>query len=184
MAQHTQRAIREGFLSLLNEVPFDKITVLDIAARFDINRNTFYYYYSDIYALVDDVLQTETSHIRASGISGSTLAEVYKQVTEFAHVNRRAIFNLYNSQNRSRLESYLYESFYAGLEAFIARQAGGMKVDEEDKRVLAVFYTSALTGLTVKWIRGGMTGDAQGYINRANELLEGSIARALKKSQS
>lgn len=33
MAQHTKRAIREGFLSLLNENSFDKITVLDIADR-------------------------------------------------------------------------------------------------------------------------------------------------------
>lgn len=184
MAQHTQRAIREGFLSLLNEVPFDKITVLDIAARCDINRNTFYYYYSDIYALVDDVLQTETSHIRASGISGSTLEDVTKQVMESAHVNRRIIMNLYNSQNRARLENYLYESFLAGLEFLIAKQAVGLRVREEDKHVLAVFYASALTGLTVKWIRGGMTGDAEGYIIRVSELLEGSLTSALRKSQS
>lgn len=64
MAQHTKRAIREGFLSLLNENSFDKITVLDIANRSSVNRNTFYYYYADIYALVDDVLRVETERIR------------------------------------------------------------------------------------------------------------------------
>lgn len=179
MAQRTQKAIREGFISLLNEVPFEKITVLDIAARSSINRNTFYYYYGDIFALVDDVLQTETQHIRNAKISAHTWSDVYIQVTTFARVNQRAIYNLYNSQNRERLESYLYDIFYVGIESFIVQEAAGLDTTKEDVHVLAVFYASALVGLAVKWMRGGMQEDADAYINRLSAFMNGSVRAAL-----
>ena len=56
MSQTTRIAIRKGFLELLEQRPLDKISVVDIAEHCGVNRNTFYYYYCDIYALVREVL--------------------------------------------------------------------------------------------------------------------------------
>ena len=55
MALRTKNAIRRSFIELLAERPFDKISVRDIAERSEVTRNTFYYYYTDIYALAEDV---------------------------------------------------------------------------------------------------------------------------------
>ena len=55
MAQHTKNAIRLAFIQLLNERPLDKISIKDIAEKSSVNRNTFYYYYADIFALVEDI---------------------------------------------------------------------------------------------------------------------------------
>ena len=55
MAQETKNAIRRAFIRLLNERPIDKISIKDIAETGAVNRNTFYYYYADIYALVEDI---------------------------------------------------------------------------------------------------------------------------------
>ncbi|HBJ10863.1 MAG TPA: TetR family transcriptional regulator, partial [Ruminococcaceae bacterium] len=52
MAQFTKKAIIDAFTELIGERPFDKITVKDIVTRCGVNRNTFYYYFEDIYALV------------------------------------------------------------------------------------------------------------------------------------
>ena len=59
MAQQTKNAIRRAVIQLLNERPLDKISIKDIAEKGAVNRNTFYYYYADIYALVEDILQLE-----------------------------------------------------------------------------------------------------------------------------
>ncbi|MBU9919010.1 MAG: TetR/AcrR family transcriptional regulator, partial [Fusobacteriaceae bacterium] len=48
--QYTKKKIREEFIKILNERPLNKITVKDIASACEINRNTFYYYYTDVYA--------------------------------------------------------------------------------------------------------------------------------------
>ena len=44
----TKRAIRASFLKLLNERPLNKIPVKDIVEDCGINRNSFYYHYTDI----------------------------------------------------------------------------------------------------------------------------------------
>ena len=181
MAQRTQKAIQEGFLSLLNDMPFDKISVLDIAERSDINRNTFYYYYADIFALVDDVLQTETKHIRESSITADNWPDVYKQITAFARTNQKAIHNLYNSQNRDRVEDYLYDVFLNGIEGFIIHETENINADRENVHALAIFYALALEGLVLKWMQGGMAENVDDYINRMSVLLEGSIRWTLSK---
>ena len=60
MAQQTKNAIRRAFIQLLNERPLDKISIKDIAEKGAVNRNTFYYYYQDIYALLEEVFIDET----------------------------------------------------------------------------------------------------------------------------
>lgn len=60
MAKFTQQAIMYSLLKLLQEKSIDKITVKDICELCEINRNTFYYYYSDIYQVLEELLRSET----------------------------------------------------------------------------------------------------------------------------
>ena len=55
MASFTKKAIVASFLKLCAKKQPDKITVRDIVDDCEINRNTFYYYFQDIYALIDEV---------------------------------------------------------------------------------------------------------------------------------
>ena len=47
------------FKDLLKEKPFNKITVNDIANKCDINRQTFYYHFKDIYDLLEWIFANE-----------------------------------------------------------------------------------------------------------------------------
>ena len=58
MARLTERAIMTAFGDMLEEMPFDKITVAALVRRAGISSNTFYYHYSDIYALLGAWLRT------------------------------------------------------------------------------------------------------------------------------
>ena len=51
----TKRAIYSAFAELLSERELDDITIRDIVDIADINRKTFYNYYSGIYALLDEI---------------------------------------------------------------------------------------------------------------------------------
>ena len=50
MALLTKRVIMTTFQQMLEEMPFDKITVSALVRRCQISSNTFYYHYQDIYA--------------------------------------------------------------------------------------------------------------------------------------
>ena len=72
MAQLTKTAIMDAFVRLLEQTPMDQITVQAITAQCGISRNTFYYHYSDVYALLKAVLQRDMDMLLASGVRGST----------------------------------------------------------------------------------------------------------------
>ena len=60
MASFTKKAIRDSFVKLLNEKPLSQITIRDIVDDCGVNRNTFYYYYRDIYEVLEDFIKRET----------------------------------------------------------------------------------------------------------------------------
>lgn len=51
----TKKAIKNAFMDLLSKNNINKITVKEISDLADINRKTFYAYYSDVYSVIDDI---------------------------------------------------------------------------------------------------------------------------------
>ena len=163
MAQHTKNAIRLAFIQLLNERPLDKISIKDIAEISSVNRNTFYYYYADIFALVEDILQLEAEDFQAKMHRYDSWQEAFRDATE-------------------TLRRYYHNVILAAITSYIRDQAEGLNADEEDIRVLAEFYSAALAGLTVLWLQSGMKYDAEEYIDHLGRLLDGNIRHTLEHS--
>lgn len=57
----TKIAIREAFISLIEEIGFDALSVTDITHKADINRGTFYLHYRDKFDLLEKT-ETEVIH--------------------------------------------------------------------------------------------------------------------------
>ena len=55
----TKRLIAQSLKELSEEKPFDKISVGEIAARSNVNRQTFYYHFQDKYDLLGYIVQKE-----------------------------------------------------------------------------------------------------------------------------
>ena len=64
----TKRAIRNAFAKLMVEKDINDITVVELAETADINRKTFYNYYSGVYQVVEDIENDiSTSYERLPG---------------------------------------------------------------------------------------------------------------------
>lgn len=50
----TKRALKEALFSILEEQNFESVRITEICGRADVSRNTFYNYYCDKYALLED----------------------------------------------------------------------------------------------------------------------------------
>ena len=100
MAQRTKNAIRQSFMELLAERPFDKITIGDIAQRSEITRNAFYYYYQDIYALVEDIFALELEQFTQKAAAYTSWQDAFRAAIAFALDNRRAVLHIYQSSSR------------------------------------------------------------------------------------
>ena len=93
MANFTQKAIKETFISLLEEHPLSDITVKNIVETCGINRNSFYYHYQDIPALIEEIVKEQAEAIIQKYPSVSSIVECFDALIEFASARKRAIMH-------------------------------------------------------------------------------------------
>lgn len=178
----TKQAIRMSFIKLLNERPLDKITVKDVVMDCGVNRNTFYYHYQDIFALLEDVLRREAAEILEKNSRCGSWKDAVNLAVDFALNNRRAVYHVYNSSRREQLEGYLNPVAGAVMEEYIRSRAQGMSISDEDIHILAMFYKNAAVGSFREWMQRGMRDDPEHIIDRLGKLLQNSIVNALENA--
>lgn len=181
MSQTTKRALAASLKKLLSKKPLDKITVIDIIEDCEVNRQTFYYHFKDIYDLIEWMLVDEATRALDGKKTYSTWQQGFYQIFEAVLDNKALITNAYNSISREQVEQYLYRLTYDLLIGVIEEKAAGMHVRDEDKKFIADFYKFAFVGLVLDWIRGGMKEDPGEIIERLSLLIHGDITRALNK---
>ena len=76
MSQLTQQAIVETTMRLVEQKTVKKITVRDIVEACGITRNTFYYYFHDIYEVLRRVLSPFEFRIWECYVKGESAREI------------------------------------------------------------------------------------------------------------
>jgi AcrR family transcriptional regulator len=180
--QYTKKIIREEFIKILNERPLNKITVKDIASACDINRNTFYYYYTDIYVILSEIFQTELQIVIDEYNDTLSWEESFIVATKFSLQNKTAIYHVYNSMQKEELEDYLFNVSGNIMSRYVEKVSDGISASSGDKKLIASFYQCALTEMVLRWIASGMKEDPDTIIRRIGRLFDGHIALSLKRS--
>ena len=180
--QYTKKIIQEEFIKILNERPLNKITVKDIASACDINRNTFYYYYTDIYAILSEIFQTELQIVIDEYNDTLSWEESLIVATKFSLQNKTAIYHVYNSMQKEELEDYLFNVSGNIMSRYVEKVSDGISASSGDKKLIASFYQCALTEMVLRWIASGMKEDPDTIIRRIGWLFDGHIALSLKRS--
>ncbi len=183
MAQpYTRKKIRDVFVQMLNERPLNKITVKDIVTACEINRNTFYYYYADLYAIISEIFQTELQKVIDEYNDTRSWEESFLVATEFALENKKAIYHVYNSMQREELEKYLLGIAGNVMTPYVETVSRGIPASDGDKRIIVAFYQCALTEMVLHWVASGMREEPEKIIRRIGLLFNGNIEMSLRRS--
>lgn len=181
MSQTTKRALAASLKKLLLQKPLDKITVIDIVEDCEVNRQTFYYHFKDIFDLIEWMCLDEASKALNGQKTYDTWQQGFLQIFQAVQQNKPFIMNVYHSVSREQVELYLHEVTYDLMTGVIEEQAQGMSVRDEDKKFIADFYKFAFVGLMLDWIRKGMKQDPKEIVEHLSVLIQGDITRALNK---
>lgn len=181
MSQTTKRALAASLKKLLAHKPLDKITVTDIAEDCGVNRQTFYYHFQDIYALVDWIFLQEGEEVLGGNTTYATWQEGFLGVFHYLRDNRRLALNAYHSVSRDQVESYLYRVTFHLLSQVLEELSQDLSVREEDRDFVAHFYKYAFVGLVLDWLREGMKAEPEALVDKVGELLKGDFRGALEK---
>lgn len=182
MQKDTKKLIYYTFIELLEKKPFDRITVKDIVEACEINRNTFYYYYSDIYDLLEEVFMKELNELFEAHKEGRSWGEAFMKIGNTAYSHKKIINNICASRSYDYLESYMYKACKIIAVDAVQAMAEGMLVPDEDVEFIASFYEYAYFGIVSEWFRTGMREDP---LKLATQiwLVSDHMRYALRKSE-
>ncbi len=175
MSKFTRQAIMYSMLKLLQEKSIDKITVKDICEMCEINRNTFYYYYSDIYQVLEELLRTETEKSLKEKQENHSFYEdclkKYHLILEY----KKAVYHLYNSKNRDLILKYLYDITENYMEKYVLKEVEGKKLSAEDIQFIVDFYSNSMIGSILRWMQRGMMEKQEKLIYRLSVSYQATI---------
>ncbi len=181
MSQITKKALAASFKKLLSERPLDAITVVEIAEDCEVNRQTFYYHFRDIYDLINWIYTTEATKALAGKKTYDSWQEGFTHIFEYALENRVFVLKTYHSRSREHLIRYLHEVTYGLLIGVVEEKSQEIRVRDEDKAFIADFYKHAFVGLVLDWIESGMMEQPRLIVDRLSTLIQGDITTALER---
>lgn len=182
MKKDTKELIYETFIALLGQKPFDRITIKDIVETCNINRNTFYYYYSDIYDLLEEVFVKELDVLVQAHKKGSSWVLAFIKVAGTAYTHKKIVNNICSSRSYDYLENYMYKACKHIMIDAVQFEAKGMDIPADDIDFIASFYEYAMVGVISEWFRTGMREEPMILAKHLGIVLDG-IKLSLRKSQ-
>ena len=175
-------ALKSSFLRLLEERPLREITVKDVVQDCGVNRNTFYYHFRDIPALLEEIITDLANRIIADQGPAASLADCLETAARFAREHRQAVLHINQSAHRRLFELCLMDVCRRVVEDYAAAAIGGIPVSSEDRAVIVRFYQCECFGQIMAWLNDGMRYDIGEQFRRLCQLAEGLTERMLRRS--
>lgn len=179
----TKKSLAKSLKKLMRSTPLHKISVKDVVKDCNLNRQTFYYHFHDIYELVEWIYKTEAIESIAEYKSYNTWIDGFYKIFLYIEGNKEFCYNTLNSLSRTHLDMYLFSVINDLLMGVINEISSDMIIKIEDKKFMADFYTHAFAGLVIQWMKDGMKEDPKVLIEKLKELIEGNFVIALKRYQ-
>ncbi len=183
MASFTKSAIKDSFLKLLNDRPLSQITVKDIAYNCGVNRNTFYYYFSDIPQLIEEIFTEDFESIILRYPTVEKIEDCLEAVIDSALSKKRAVLHIYNSVNREIYEQYLWNVCDHVISKYIYTILDGRKINDSDIKVIEKYLESVGFGIISGWLRTGMSDDIRSTLVRICEIKKGTVEEMISRCE-
>ena len=171
MANLMKKEIKTTFLRLLEERPYHQITVKEIVQECGINRNSFYYHYADLPALVEEVIDEEIGRFVREQSSFSSMEESLTEALSFFREHKRAAYHVYNSVNRDIFDRYLMKNCESVSIGYVNSILANTPLSEDDRQAIIHFNAYVCYGAVTRWLESGMTYDILEDFRRIFQLM-------------
>jgi probable dihydroxyacetone kinase regulator len=143
----------------LESTSLDKITVTELAADCGVNRQTFYYHFTDIYDLTDRMFRNEAEAIIGSDDEKFDWKESVRELILYINENHSFCVSLLNSSNHRMLKKIFTDSVDRLIRKVLASYGNDdskpkSKEEEELREFNIRFYSLAVSGLIESWVLG------------------------------
>ena len=181
MSKLAKKALLQAFGELLEEKPFNKITITDITARCGLNRMTFYYHFDNIYELMIWGLEMQMYEASKDCVNYENWKIGYLRIFHFALDRQKYIKKIFQTIEQEHLEHYLNKIAERMVLSVIEDKIGGKELNDDDKLFTAQICAYVLVGVIMSWVSRGMKEKPEIMIKRTGRLLDGMIEKTISE---
>lgn len=183
----TKKKMAEALKKLVKNKTFTKITVSEICAECSINRNTFYYYFENMYDLLYWAYDQEIKNIVTSfQNSNSNITNVLKFIFEYIDGNIQLCQAAYESLGEQELKILFENDINSFLNATIdyTEKIDNCSISEDFKNFLTFNFTAMLGSQTVWYIKYNENLDKAKYLDYAQTALYASLKSTISEASA
>ena len=180
----TKKIIKDAFWELLEEKPYNKITVRDIVNRCSVNRNTFYYYFQDIPTLmVDSIEEWMDEVIRKYGTITSPV-DCLTYMAEECMKRKKAFLNLFHSAQKDAFLYDLNRMGYDIINTYVDKIGENREILKEEKESFIRCYKCVFVGSILGWLEEDASYDLSTFYEELCKIFSGSGLDKVSEKQS
>lgn len=157
--KRTKKLLRDSLFSLLQKKSINEITVTELTEVADINRATFYFYYTDIFDMLDQI-QNEAYELFEDVLQGADECAATPEAF-VKYVENILVFCKQNTAIARFVitREYTNNKVLTKIKKLLAKNVPVAKEQysqEDPRRFILNFALNSLTGTVVDWMDDGM----------------------------
>lgn len=174
---NTKKLLSESLKKAMRNKAFSKITVSEIITDCGVNRKTFYYHFEDIYALLKWMFEEEAIEVVRHFDLLVDYEEAIRFVMKYVDENDYIISCAYDSIGRDEMKRFFYKDFVGVVASVIDAAEAGFKkkIDPDFKKFAAKFYTEAIAGMLIDWVKEKDKTDRQKTVGYMTAIIETAL---------
>jgi AcrR family transcriptional regulator len=181
MSDLTKRALAEALKTRLSKTTLKNITIKDLTDDCGLNRQTFYYHFSDIYELMEWIFVDEANRILDLDYIDDDIGAIFEKIFNYVQDNEKLILHAYRFTDKSLLNNFLKSWVRPIVTHIITKKSEGKNISEEDRDFVIDVCVTVLLGITFQWLDNGMEDNLSGKADKLMTLLDGNIEMVLDR---
>jgi len=181
--QKTKAALFDAFFSMLEEMPFEDLTVNDLCTRADIRRATFYKHYTDKFDFLNaathrlrDIFDTQ----RWSDSGDFSPVDYYvayaKRVVSFICEKERIVDNMLKSNLLSTMISIITEQNYLDTKKRLVKSVESGLVLKASIETVARMCSGGVAEVIYAWVKDGRKKNAEELAEEIGAIVSAIIS--------
>ncbi len=164
--RYSKKMIRESLYELMAQKPLNKISVTEICSKADVNRSTFYSYYTDIYDLHQKIIKeffsiqkTVIKHIKEALLQKSDIREItyedYYDIIFYylttVEENKELYKFIFNQNSTTAIHTSFGKVLYHTIKEVLNPLIEESRFDEF--KMAFTFVSGGTTAIITQWIQ-------------------------------
>ena len=181
LRERTKEKLATALITVMEEKALDKITVKEIIEKAEVNRKTFYYYFPDIYGLLEWVISRESNKLITEIQNNRDYENALNDVLDSIEKHRHLLNCIKDSVGRVTLERVLYRELeqLASWAMKIGICETGVAISEKELQILTELSISDIWRLLLLYFQKEISYKRDEFIQFILRYLKASITAGL-----